>query len=300
MSPRINGRTQLAGVIGWPLDHTLSPAMHNAVYEELGLNWVYIPLPIKDEADLMRFMGAARVLPFVGFNVTMPFKRLMLSMCDEVAMMAKMAEAVNTVHVVDGRFIGYNTDGRGLVETLEADAGFEPEGKKVVVLGAGGAAGAACVSLMLAKASSITIANRRVERAEEMVSRIGAHARVTECIAVELGSDAEEAVRSADLIVNATPLGMKPDDDLPVPEDWLGPQQLVVDMTYGNGPTKIVSAARERGATALDGVGMLVAQGATAVDIWSESAQVRTPREVMRAAAEEALAARVNDGGVPE
>jgi len=274
--------------------------MHNAVYEELDLNWVYIPLPMKDEADLMRFMGAARVLPFVGFNVTMPFKGIMLSMCDEVAMMAKMAGAVNTVHVVDGRFIGYNTDGRGLVEALETDAEFELEGKEVVVLGAGGAAGAACVSLMLAKASRITIANRSVERAEEMVSRMSAHARVTECAAVELGSDAEEAVRSADLIINATPLGMKADDDLPVPGDWLGPHHLVVDMTYGGGLTKMVSTARERGATALDGVGMLVAQGATAVDIWSESAQIRTPREVMRTAVEEALTARANDGGVPE
>ncbi len=108
----------------------------------------------------MRFMGAARVLPFVGFNVTMPFKQAILPLCDEVAMLAKMAGAVNTVHVVDGRFIGYNTDGRGLVESLETEADFEPEGRDVVILGAGGAAGAAFVSLMLAKAKSVTVANR--------------------------------------------------------------------------------------------------------------------------------------------
>jgi shikimate dehydrogenase len=293
---RINGRTELAGIIGQPICHTLSPAMHNAVYEELGLDWVYVPLPVEDEADLMRFMGAARVLPFVGFNVTMPFKQAILPLCDEVAMLAKMAGAVNTVHVVDGRFIGYNTDGRGLVESLESDAGFVPEGRDVVILGAGGAAGAALVSLMLGKAASVTIANRDVPKAEELVSRMASHARETKLSAVELGADAEEHVRAADLIVNATPLGMKPDDPTPVPSDWIAAGQVVVDMVYGPVTTKLVAESRERGAKTLDGLGMLVAQGATAVDIWSGSAQVRTPRDVMRRAAEEVLALREGAG----
>ena len=293
---RINGRTQLAGIIGQPLDHTLSPAMHNAVYEELGLDWVYVPLPLEGEEDLMRFMGAARVLPFVGFNVTMPFKQAILPLCDEVAMLAKMAGAVNTVHVVDGRFIGYNTDGRGLVESLETEANFLPEGRDVVILGAGGAAGAAFVSLMLAKAKSVTVANRDVPKAEELVSRTSSHARETELRAVELGADAEEYVRGADLVVNATPLGMKPDDSTPVPSEWIASGQVVVDMVYGLHTTAFILEARQRGAKTLDGLGMLVAQGATAVDIWSDSAQVRTPRDVMRRAAEESLVLREGSG----
>jgi shikimate dehydrogenase len=270
--------------------------MHNAAYEDMGLDWVYVPLPLEDEADLMRFMGAARVLPFVGFNVTMPFKRAILPLCDEVAMLAKMAGAVNTVHVVDGRFVGYNTDGRGLVESLETDAGFVPEGKDVVILGAGGAAGAAFVSLMLAKTKSITVANRDAVRAEELVARMCSHARETELKSSELGADAEEPVRAADLIVNATPVGMHADDPSPVPGDWIGAGQVVVDMVYGGRTTALVKESRERGATTLDGLGMLVAQGATAVDIWSESAQIRTPRDVMRRAAEEAMAAREDTG----
>ena len=149
MTSRINGCTKLAGVVGQPLDHTLSPAMHNAVYKTLGLDWVYVPPEVKDDADLMRFLGAARVLPFVGFNVTMPFKQSMLSMCDEVAMMAQMAGAVNTVHVVDGRFIGYNTDGRGLLEALEQEVEFTPTEKNVAIIGGGGAAGAAAVAFIL-------------------------------------------------------------------------------------------------------------------------------------------------------
>ena len=186
--------------------------MHNAVYEALDLNWVYIPLAVRDETDLLRFMGAARVLPFVGFNVTMPYKKAMLSLCDEVAMIAEVAGAVNTVHVVDGRFIGYNTDGRGLMESLESEAGFSPEGKDIVIIGAGGAAGAAFVSLMVAKAHSITIANRSVENAEDLVGRMKSHARSTACTSVTLGADAEEHVRSADLVLNTTPIGMNPGD----------------------------------------------------------------------------------------
>ncbi|MDZ4064536.1 MAG: shikimate dehydrogenase, partial [Coriobacteriia bacterium] len=212
MSSQINGRTQLAGVIGWPLDHTLSPAMHNAVYEALGLDWAYIPLSVRDETDLMRVLGAVRALPFVGFNITMPFKQAMLSLCDEVAMLAKMAGAVNTVHIVDGRFIGYNTDGRGLLESLERDASFQPEGRDVVILGAGGAAGAAFVSLMLGKAKTITVLNRNVERAEELLDRMRGCVRNTDARSAALGPGAEEIVREADLVVNATPMGMNTDD----------------------------------------------------------------------------------------
>ena len=133
MSRSISGTTRLAGVIGWPLDHTLSPIMHNAVYERLGLNWVYLPFEFSDEIGLRRFMALAPSLRCVGFNVTMPFKQAALELCDEVAMAANMAGAVNTVHVVDGRLVGYNTDGRGLLETLENEAGFAPAGKRVVI-----------------------------------------------------------------------------------------------------------------------------------------------------------------------
>lgn len=295
MTHEINGRTRLAGVVGTPLEHSLSPAMHNAVYEILGLDWVYVPLPLEDETELIRFLGAARVLPFQGFNVTMPFKHAMLSHCDEVAMLAQMAGAVNAVHCVEGRLIGYNTDGRGLVESLADDVGFSFEGKKVTLLGAGGASGAAIVAFILAKASKVTVANRTIDRAGELVERVSAHARATELAATTL-EDAEEAVSSADLIVNATPLGMQPDDPSPVPAEWLRSNHVICDMVYGGPPTQLIRAARGVGATAVDGVGMLVAQAAISVDIWSESAQIRTPRDTMRKAAEAALAGRLGEG----
>lgn len=295
----ISGSTKLAGVIGHPLSHSLSPAMHNAVYAELGLDWVYLPLHVRDEIGLRRLVAAIESLPFVGFNVTMPYKQAVLELCDEVAMAAEIAGAVNTVHVVEGRLVGYNTDGRGLVEALESEAGFAPKDKEVVIVGAGGAAAAAFVGLTLAHVARITVVNRNPQRAEELLDRMSAH--LGSGAGWVLPAAAEEAVRSADLIVNATPAGMRPDDSSPVPVAWIGPGQTVFDMVYGTAtPTALVRGAREVGAQVCDGLGMLVAQGATAVDIWNDSKQTRTPREVMRAAAEHELAARRAVGGQTE
>ncbi|MDY0087692.1 MAG: shikimate dehydrogenase, partial [Coriobacteriia bacterium] len=160
MSAGITGRTQLAGVIGWPTSQSLSPAMHNAAYEVLDLDWAYVPLPVPDERALTRVLDAIRILPFVGFNVTMPYKREMLGLCDEVATLARMVGAVNTVHCVEGRLIGYNTDGRGIVDSLAAEAGFDPAGRSIAIVGAGGAASAALVSFALGKAEHIVMLNR--------------------------------------------------------------------------------------------------------------------------------------------
>ena len=289
MGVRITGRTRLAGIIGWPVEQSLSPAMHNAAYEAMGMDIVYIPLPVADEADLMRVISAIRVLPFVGFNVTMPYKQAMLDYCDEVAMLAQMAGAVNTVHCVDGRLIGYNTDGRGLVDSLAAEVGFDVAGKAVVLLGAGGAAGSALVSLVLGRAGRVSIVNRTLGNAQMLADRVRPHCRDTDLEAVVLDDDAEPVVRGADLVINATSLGMKADDRSPVPPSWLHEGQVVADMIYRREPTALVSAARQAGATAVDGTGMLVAQGATALEIWCDEAGGQAPRDVMRRAAEEAL-----------
>lgn len=293
MPRSINGRTRLAGIIGWPLDHTLSPAMHNAAYEAMGVDWVYVPLPVEEGSDILHFFGALKVLPFVGVNVTMPFKAMALELCDEVAMFAQMAGAVNAVHVSDGRLIGYNTDGRGFLEALENDAGFKPEGKRVALYGAGGAAGAALVALVLGKATEVAVINRTVQRAERLVARVEAAARATEIASVCTDEAcAEKAVRAADLVVNATSVGMSEEDISPVCEEWLNSGQVVCDMVYGAKETALIAAAERVGATAVDGLGMLVAQGATAIDIWGEGMTVRAPRDVMRQAAVEALAAQ--------
>jgi len=286
---RIDGRTRLAGVIGWPVEHSLSPAMHNAAYETLGLNWVYVPLPVPSHEALFAVVEALRALPFVGFNVTMPYKQVMLELCDETATLAEMAGAVNTVQCLDGRLIGYNTDGRGLLESLETDVGFDPADASVAVIGAGGAAGAAVTALVLAKAARLAIINRDVSHAERLRERISGHLRGTS-VSIHALDAAEEDVRGADLVVNATPLGMEPEDPSPIPRAWLRRDQVVLDMVYGGGRTTLVRDAEQAGARAVDGLGLLVAQGALAIDIWAagDSGQVRAPRDVMRAAAETA------------
>lgn len=296
MTSGINGRTKLAGVVGWPLDHTLSPAMHNAAYEDMGLDAVYVPLPVRNEGELTRLVSAVRVLPFLGLNVTMPFKRAMLDLCDEVAALAWLAGAVNTVHCCEGRLIGYSTDGRGLLESLAEEVGFNAEGKRVALLGAGGAAGAALVALLVSRAARVAVVNRTKERAEQLLAGVVEHARATELAAVAL-DEAREDVTEADLVVNATPVGMNASGEMPVPASWLRAGQVVADMVYRPAVTPLLRAAEEAGATPVGGLGMLVAQGAMAIDIWAGADGVRAPRGVMRAAAEEALAAERETAG---
>jgi shikimate dehydrogenase len=278
-------------VIGWPIEQSLSPAMHNAAYQAMGLNWAYVPLAVPDNNALFALADAVRRIPVVGFNVTMPYKRTMLELCDEVATLAQIAGAVNTVHCVDGRLIGYNTDGRGLLESLKNDAGFEPSGATVAIIGAGGAAGAAVAAFILAKAARLTIVNRDVARAEALLERVSDHLRGMAVDVFPLDESAGDAVRSADLVVNATPVGMGADDPSPVPSAWLRQGQVVLDMVYRPEPTSLLRDAERVGARGLNGLGMLVAQGALAIDIWagSERSDAQAPRDVMRAAAEAAM-----------
>ena len=289
---QIDGRTRLAGVIGWPVEQSLSPAMHNAAYAAMDLNWAYLPLAVPDNNALFALLDAVRRLDIVGMNVTMPFKRPVLELCDEVATLAQIAGAVNTVHCVDGQLIGYNTDGRGLLESLESDAGFEPAGSSVAIIGAGGAAGAAVAGFILARVASLVVVNRDIERAEALVGRVEDHLRGIHASAHLLDPGAADAVRSADLVINATPVGMGPDDPSPIPADWLREGQVVLDMVYRPEPTALLADAQRAGARAFNGLGMLVAQGALAIDIWAgtDRAEVKAPREVMRAAAEAAMA----------
>ncbi len=288
----IKGSTRIAGVIGNPVAHSLSPAMHNAAYEAMALDWVYVPFRVEDCTGLRRFLAAMPSLSIVGCNVTMPYKQDVLELCDQVAAAAQMAGAVNTIHCVDGRLMGYNTDGRGLLESLQSEVGFDPCGAEVVLLGSGGAAGAAFVSFVLAKVSRVTVVSRNEQAARALVERMAPHLGQVEAHVCAEGELAR-AVSSASLVVNTTPVGMQPADPSPLPAGLVGPGQVVYDMVYGRAEsTALVNESRSAGATACDGLGMLVAQGALAIDIWDDSAQASAPRDVMRAAAERELATR--------
>ena len=269
--------TRLAAVIGSPVRHSLSPAMHNAAFRELGLDWVYLAFEVAPGAVSAAFAGA-RALGIGGLSVTIPHKAAALAEVDEATDVARAVGAVNTVVVRhDGHLVGDNTDGAGFLASL-SDEGFEPAGRVCLVVGAGGAARAVVHALAAAGAAEVMVANRTPERAQETAALAGAVARV---------ASTDEVVR-AYLVVTATPLGLagSAPAELPVNAALLGPGQLVVDLIPNPAVTPLMRAAREAGCNTAGGLGMLAHQGALAFERWTG---VPAPLGVIRAAAVRAL-----------
>jgi shikimate dehydrogenase len=256
------------GVCGWPVAHSRSPQMHNAALAAAGLaDWRYLRLPLPPEL----FAETVRALPAAGFrgvNVTIPHKHAALAVADEASEAARAIGAANTLTFEDGAIVADNTDAPGLLAAL----GESPAGKSVLILGAGGAGRAAAWALKGAGAADVAVWNRTPERAA--------------ALAAELGVRAVEAVEGADIVVNCTSVGL--DDEgatfkaLPLRADELGAGSLVVDMVYRAGGTQFLEAARTRGARVIDGLEILVAQGAASFERWTG---LEAPREAMRDAA---------------
>jgi len=262
----ISAGTRVAAVIGDPVRHSLSPRLHNAAYRALGLDWVFVAFEIP-AGGASAAIDAARVLDLVGYAVTMPHKTAIAAMCDELSPDAAALHSVNTVTVLsDGRMAGDSTDGAGFLRSL-AEAEVDPAGRAVIVLGAGGAARAVVRSLGVAGAQ-VVVAARNREAALEAAALAGGEAISW--------SDRAAQARSADIIVNATPLGMAgaPAPGAPGNEEVLGPEVLdetrtVVDLVYHPLETTLLRTARERGARAVSGLGMLVHQAALQVERWT-------------------------------
>ena len=267
-------------VIGYPLGHTISPAMHNAGYKHLKLDYEYVPLEV-DPKDLKEAVDGMRALHFAGFNVTIPHKETIVPYLDEVTAMAREIGAVNTVQNQEGKLIGFNTDGPGFIESLIFDAGFEPKGKKCLILGAGGAGRALAVSLMQNHAKSIVIYDTAVEKAEALAGYVQGKA----------AKDLQKEIDNANLLVNASPIGMHPKiEDCPLPENIkLHKKLCVYDLVYNPQETKLLAMAKRSGAKAVSGLGMLARQGALAFTVFTGHS---APFEVMREAAKADLAAR--------
>lgn len=282
---RIDGNTRLVGIIGNPLDHTLSPVIHNSAFEYMGLNWCYVPL-LTEEAMLKEAIEGLKALRFVGVNVTMPFKTSVIRFLDEVAMFAESVGAVNTILLDKGKLIGYNTDGRGFYTALVRDLGYDVKGSKVLVLGAGGAARSVTVSLALAGCSRIIIVNRTPERAEELVQIIRKNAPGFDVRYLRPDDDYDVLLADSDLIINATPLTAFSGSSLRVPTSMINRNQIVCDLNYSLYQPPLLQEAEARGATVMDGKGMLLYQAAAAFEIWTG---LEAPVEVMRTALMRAL-----------
>lgn len=266
---QIDGKTRLVGLIGWPVEHSLSPAMHNAAFTELGLNWCYVPLPVHPER-LGEGVKGLVALGFAGANVTVPHKEQVMAYLDALSPDAEAIGAVNTILVRGEKLIGYNTDWRGFLAALR-QGGFSPEGKQAVVLGAGGAARAVVYALASAE-SGVVILNRTMEHAEALVEDFSSlfpsgSFTYLPLIAEMLG----EQVNNAHLLVNATPVGMWPDINRCLwPETVPLPGYLTVfDLVYNPPQTKLLQRAAAAGARTISGLGMLVHQGAVAFQLWT-------------------------------
>ena len=273
----VGARTRLAAVIGSPVRHSLSPAMHNAAFHDLDLDWVYVACEVAPEA-LSAAFGGARALGLGGMSVTIPHKAAALAEVDDASAVARAVGAVNCVVPADGGWLlGENTDGAGFLASL-ADEGFTPAGRRCAVVGAGGAARAVVHALADAGAAEVVVINRSPGRAEATVALAGAVGRA--------GTAAD--VDRMDLVVNATPLGMTGTggDALPLDPDLLGSGQLLVDLVPNPAITPLMRAARARGAQVAGGLGMLVHQGALAFELWTGRP---APLGTMRAAAVQAL-----------
>jgi shikimate dehydrogenase len=273
------GASSFVGVLGWPLEHTLSPVMHNAAFRNVGLDWAYFAFPVPPPS-LPAAVEGLRVLGAAGANVTMPHKEAVIALLDEISGDARSVGAVNTIRRLGDKLIGHNTDVRGFRDALMGDAGFDPAGKRVLVLGAGGAARAVVRVLATNGAGVIMVAARRPERGEEVAAVARSEVAV---ISWDDTQALKEAAAGADLIVNSTPLGMKGED---VPMVEIRPHQTVFDLVYIPPTTPLMKRARKAGAEAWGGLGMLVHQAAASFQIWTGQ---DAPTEIMSAAALRAL-----------
>lgn len=288
----ISGSTTLAAVIGSPVRHSLSPALHNAAFAAAGVDWVYVAFEVAP-GDATAALAAVRALGIGGLSVTMPHKQDVADAVDVLDPAARALRSVNTVvRRDDGTLAGYSTDGAGFVASLEA-ADVVVDGARVAVLGAGAAARAVIDALARRGAAGITVANRTAGRAAEAAALAGDRGRVV------TGDAIGAAVTDADIVVNCTSVGMGVDPaqataaDLPVELDALRAGQVVADLVYHPLSTPLLDGARRRGAATVDGLGMLVHQAVLQQRLWlGETLPVHELAAVMRDAALRELAAR--------
>ena len=264
----------MAGVIGDPVRHSLSPAIHNAAFAATGLDWTFVAFPV-EAGQAGAAVSGMRALGVRGLSVTMPHKADVIPFVDRLSATAQALDAVNCVFRDpddDRVLVGDNTDGAGFLGGLRADFDLDPAGRRCVVLGAGGAARAVVLALADAGATAVQVVNRSPERAERAAALAGAVGSVA-------GTD---AVRGADLVVNATSVGMGEDDRLPIDVEVLGPDQVVAELIYHPPRTALMDAAESVGARTANGTSMLVYQAAAAFERWTGRP---APLAEMRAAA---------------
>jgi shikimate dehydrogenase len=281
----LHGTTLLYGIFGYPIAHSLSPLMYNTAFDYHGFDAMYLPFAIHPD-HLEIAVKSVAALHIRGVNVTIPHKQAVMAWLDELSPEARLIGAVNTIQLRDGRLYGYNTDGVGFVRALE-EAGSDLAGRRVMLLGAGGAARAIAVQLCLSGIHRLYLANRTPRRAEELAEFLKQNLPHADISVVSMGESSLAAhLPHSDIVVNATSVGMQPGDPVVLPSTELGPQHLVCDIVYRPLQTPLLRVAQQQGARTVDGLGMLLHQGAKAFEIWTEHS---FPMALIRARLLEAL-----------
>lgn len=261
--------TRLLGVIGYPIGHSLSPLMHNTAIRHLSLNQVYLPFEVHPDG-LGTAVAGLKALGARGINVTIPHKEAVIQYVDELSEEARLVGAVNTLLFEEHRTFGHNTDGKGFLAALEEEGIDSPVGKVAVVLGAGGAARAICVQLLLANAGRLVIANRTYARAVALARSLSETISGAQVDTVELTPLAlRDAVCSAQLVINTTSVGMGGSGSPPLPWELIRPDHLVCDIVYRPLKTPLLRQAEARGCRTVGGLGMLIHQGNLSFNLWT-------------------------------
>ena len=272
-----SGKTKVCGIIGDPIEHTMSPVMHNAAFKNKGVDYVYLPFRVKKE-ELGKAIEGMRALNIRGLNITIPHKVAVIPFLDELDPLADKIGAVNTIVNDDGVLKGYNTDATGFLQALR-EKEIEPKGKSVVILGAGGASRAISF-ILVERGSSLVILNRTWDKAKICADRITKIFQ-RETTALKLNREnLAAALSQADILVNATSVGMSPDiNETPVTSNLLKLGLVVFDIVYNPIKTRLQREAEATGATVISGLDMLVWQGALAFEKWTG---LKAPVELMK------------------
>ena len=267
----IDVHTNILGLIGHPLEHSFSPRIHNYACSKLDLNFVYLCFDISPE-DFDIALKGLRKLGIKGFNITIPYKQRIMEFLDQLDSMAEKIGAVNTVVNKNGVFHGYNTDGSGFLRMIKDDGDFNPEGKRGIIIGAGGAARAAGISLLEAGMKELCVINRTLDKAEELVREWCEYYPDIDIKSGKLTEDYYRPILSKmDLVVDTTPVGMMPDVEVEpvIKEETMHSGLFVVDLVYNPRETVLMKAARRAGAETLNGEKMLLYQGLEAFKLWT-------------------------------
>lgn len=276
----ITGKTKVTGVIGHPIEHSMSPPMHNNAYNQKRMDYVYVAFHVQPE-DIEKLISSSKTLNIRGLNVTIPYKTTIIPYLDEIDETAEKIGAVNTIQFKDGVAKGYNTDGIGAIKAIQQHTTLQD--KHILIIGAGGASKAIAFTLINEKISSLTIANRSKDNAEKLIKNIKKQTKFTN-IKYQPINTADKIIKDVNIIINTTPIGMYPNHEVkpPIKTDNINNKHVVMDIIYNPLETQLLKYARQNGATTINGTSMLINQGLESFEIFTgQKATYKSFEEVL-------------------